>query len=209
MVSNRTPTAKASRSIFGRTIFGLPASVIAAAVSLAVIVYVAVNYYEISTQASHDESRPADVIVVFGAAEYSGKPSPTFRARLDHALVLYQRGIAPFIVTTGGKGDARFTEGGVGRDYLVAAGVPDAKVIAETQSEDTSESAQRVGAIMRANNMKSCVAVSDGYHIYRIKRMMHDQGVQTYGSPRPGGVARPLIFLREVASITLWRLHIT
>ena len=82
-------------------------------------------------------------------------------------------------------------------------------MIAETQSDDTSESAQRVAAIMRANNMRSCVAVSDGYHIYRIKRMMSKQGVSVFGSPRPGGNKRPFIFLREVASITLWRLHIT
>ena len=173
------------------------------------IAYVGITYHLISAQASRDETRPADVIVVFGAAEYAGKPSPAFRARLDHALTIYKQGIAPFIITTGGKGDAKFTEGGVGRDYLVAAGVPDAKVIAETQSDDTSESAQRVATIMRANHMQSCVAVSDGYHIYRIKRMMSKQGVNVFGSPRPGGNKRPFIFLREVASITLWRLHIT
>ena len=182
---------------------------ISLAILSAVIAYVGVTYHLIASQATKDEARPADVIIVFGAAEYSGKPSPAFRARLDHALTIYRQGIAPIIITTGGKGDSKFTEGGVGRDYLVAAGVPDASVIAETQSDDTSESARRVATIMRTNSMKTCVAVSDGYHIYRIKRMMHNQGVETYGSPRPGGRKRVSIFLREVASITLWRLHIT
>ena len=175
----------------------------------ATLAYVGYTYHLISAQAVKDEARPADVIIVFGAAEYAGHPSPAFRARLDHAIDINRKGVAPFVITTGGKGDAKFTEGGVGRDYLVAAGIPDAKVIAETQSEDTSESARRVATIMRANNMKTCVAVSDGYHIYRIKRMMKNQGVETYGSPRPGGNKKPFIFLREVASITLWRLHIT
>jgi uncharacterized SAM-binding protein YcdF (DUF218 family) len=178
-------------------------------IGAAALTYVAITYRSVSAQAVKDEARPADVIIVFGAAEYAGRPSPAFRARLDHALDIYRQGVAPFIITTGGKGDVKFTEGGVGRDYLVAAGVPDAKVIAETQSGDTSESAQRVATIMRANNMTTCVAVSDGYHIYRIKRMMMNQGVETYGSPRLGGNKTPLIFLREVASITLWRLHIT
>ena len=182
---------------------------ISLAIGLAVIAYAGVTYHLIASQATKDEARPADVIIVFGAAEYSGKPSPAFRARLDHALTIYRLGIAPIIITTGGKGDSKFTEGGVGRDYLVAAGVPDAKVIAETKSDDTSESARRVATIMRTNHMKTCVAVSDGYHIYRIKRMMKNQGVEAYGSPRPGGNKRVSIFLREVASITLWRLHIT
>src|SRR5437868_7699997 len=171
-----------------------------AAVALA---YIVVTYYLIARQATRDETRPADVIVVFGAAEYAGRPSPAFRARLDHAIDIYRKGVAPFIITTGGKGDAKFTEGGVGRDYLVAAGVPENKIIAETQSEDTSESAQRVSTIMHANGMRACVAVSDGYHIYRIKRMMGRQGITAYGSPRPGGNKRTFVYLREVASIPL------
>jgi len=178
-------------------------------IGIGALAYTGFTYYVIARQATKDETRPADVIVVFGAAEYSGRPSPAFRARLDHAADIYRQGVAPFIITTGGKGDTKFTEGGVGRDYLVAAGVPENKIIAETQSDDTSESAQRVSTIMRANGMRACVAVSDGYHIYRIKRMMGRQGIAAFGSPRPGGKRGPFVFLREVASITLWRLHIT
>jgi uncharacterized SAM-binding protein YcdF (DUF218 family) len=182
--------------------------------ALVLLAYITVTYYRVARQSALDESQPADVIVVFGAAEYAGKPSPIYRARLDHALLLYRRGVAPFVITTGGHGDdEHFTEGGVGRDYLVAAGIPEAKVIAETQSADTSDSAQRVGTIMKANHMKTCLAVSDGYHIHRIKLMMAGQGVIAFGAPRP--LLKPLtekqrmgFFLREVLSLTLWRLHL-
>jgi uncharacterized SAM-binding protein YcdF (DUF218 family) len=177
--------------------------------------YIGYNYYEVSQQAWVDETRAADAIVVFGAAEYSGRPSPVLRARLDHAADLYGRGLAPFIITTGGNGeDPNYSEGGVGRAYLIALHVPESHIIAETQSEDTAQSAQRVAAIMRANHMTTCLVVSDGYHIYRIKRMMDEQGVTAYGAPRPGTkelshVRRANFFLREVVSLTLWRLHLT
>src|SRR5438105_11925800 len=98
-----------------------------------VLVYVGYTYYQIARQSELDETRPADAIVVFGAAEYSGKPSPVLRARLDQALALYNSGLAPFIITTGGNGeDPTYSEGGVGRSYLIANGVPERKIIAET-----------------------------------------------------------------------------
>jgi uncharacterized SAM-binding protein YcdF (DUF218 family) len=182
--------------------------------ALAVLVYVVINYRAISRQSYIDEARAADVIVVLGAAEYAGKPSPVFKARLDHALSLYQRGLAPLMIVTGGHGgDAVHTEGTVGRDYLRANGVPEEKLIAETTSDDTSDSAERVANIMRANNLKSCVAVSDGYHLYRVKRLMSEEGIVVYGSPRPltksPGLGQRLENnLREVISLTLWRLHL-
>jgi uncharacterized SAM-binding protein YcdF (DUF218 family) len=185
------------------------------AVLAAVLIYIGVNYFRIARQSTLDETRPADVIIVFGAAEYSGKPSPIYRARLEHALALYKQGLAPFIITTGGNGeDPTYSEGGVGREYLIAAGVPESKIIAETQGEDTNESAQRVAAIIRANRMTTSLVVSDGYHIYRIKRMMADNGVVAFGSPRPGtknlpAKHRATLFFREVVSLTLWRLHLT
>ncbi len=178
------------------------------------LAYVGQNYVQVARQADRDEARDADAIIVFGAAEYAGKPSPVYRARLDHGLALYQQGLAPFVITTGGHGaDEHFTEGGVGRSYLMAAGVPEAKLIAETQSDDTSDSAERVAIIMKANNLKSCLAVSDGYHIHRIKLMMAEQGITAYGAPRPlakplSTTARASLFLREVLSLTLWRLHL-
>src|SRR5438128_11574196 len=101
------------------------------------LVYIGYNYAMIARQSELDETRLADAIIVFGAAEYSGKPSPVLRARLDHALDLYKRGLAPFIITTGGNGDdPTYSEGGVGRAYLIANGVPERSIIAETQSDD-------------------------------------------------------------------------
>jgi uncharacterized SAM-binding protein YcdF (DUF218 family) len=165
-------------------------------------------------EASREELRPADAIIVFGAAEYSGRPSPVYRARLDHAFELFQRGIAPVVITTGGSGsDPDYSEGGVGRDYLMRRGIPERNLIAETQGSDTAQSAQRVAVIMRANGMHSCVAVSDEYHVFRTKELLENQGLQVYVAPRPGSRPhsrwqRALAVLRESVSYLLWRLHL-
>lgn len=166
-------------------------------------------------QASTDERRPADAIVVFGAAEYSGRPSPVLRARLDHGLDLYRQDMAPFLITTGGSGkDPRYSEGGVGHAYLLAHGVPDEALIEETQGGDTAQSAERVAVIMHANGLRTCLAVSDAYHLYRVKQLMSNQGLECYASPRPGSIphstwARFWAVERETFSYTLWKLHIT
>lgn len=165
-------------------------------------------------QEDRDETQAADAIVVFGAAEYAGHPSPVLRARLDHALLLYQRGLAPYIIVTGGAGeDPHFSEGGVGRDYLVRRGVPENRVIAETQSRNTREQAERVAAIMRTNRMASCIAVSDAYHIFRAKAALERQGMTAYGAPRPEQHYVPLgrrilTVMREAVSFCLWKLHL-
>ena len=167
----------------------------------------------VARQGDVDEARRADAIVVFGAAEYSGRPSPVYRARLDHAFDLFERGLAPLIITTGGAGaDPTYNEGAVGRDYLSRRGVPDSNLIAETQSADTAESTQRVSAILHRNGLHTVVAVSDAYHIFRIKRLMRRYGIEAYGSPRPGSVprttwARLTTALREAASYIFWRIY--
>jgi uncharacterized SAM-binding protein YcdF (DUF218 family) len=170
-------------------------------------------FFRVWQQASREESRPADVIIVFGAAEYAGRPSPVFRARLDHGLALYKQKLAPTIITTGGMAwDPTYSEGGVGRDYLASKGVGDTHLIAETWSDNTAESAERVAKIMRTNGFKTCIAVSDPYHLFRIKRMMEAQGMTTFTSPRPQpGVAlssRLAHTTREAFSYTLWKLHL-
>jgi uncharacterized SAM-binding protein YcdF (DUF218 family) len=163
-------------------------------------------------QGSHQqELHSADAIVVFGAAEYDGRPSPVYRARLDHAYDLFRQGLAPIVITTGGAAaDPNFSEGGVGHDYLMHRGVPDSALIAETQASDTAESAVRVGVIMRANHMKSCIAVSDAYHVFRIRKMLEHEGVEVYVAPRADSRPRSLwqrgvTVLRECASYLLWR----
>jgi uncharacterized SAM-binding protein YcdF (DUF218 family) len=166
--------------------------------------------------ASLQEPHAADAIVVFGAAEYSGRPSPVFKARLDHGLELFRHGVAPVLITTGGAGgDPHFSEGGVGRDYLMHRGVPERSLIAETQGRDTAGSAIRVAVIMRANGLRSCVAVSDEYHVFRIRKLLEREGVgPVYVAPRPDSrprnvVQRMIAVLREATSYLLWRLGIT
>jgi uncharacterized SAM-binding protein YcdF (DUF218 family) len=178
-------------------------------------VYCPVIYWRIMHQAGRDEVRPADAIVVFGAAQYDGRPSPVYKARLDHAAHLYHRGLAPIVIITGGSGnDPYFSEGVVGREYLKTLGIPDNQLIAETQSPDTAESARRVAAIMATNSLHTCLAVSDSYHIFRIKQMLGREGVTAYAAPRPN--SRPQSFWRsqeslwhEIGSYTLWMLHLS
>ena len=107
----------------------------------ALVIYVAYVAMRIEWQSTRDEAQPADVILVLGAAEYRGRPSPVLRARLDHALDLYRRRLAARILTTGGAGgDPVFTEGGVGRAYLIGHGVPSEAIMVETEGESTVHS---------------------------------------------------------------------
>lgn len=188
---------------------------IALIAAIAAAFFVSVSVRIVRT-ASLQEVHRADAIVVFGAAEYSGHPSPVFRARLDHGFDLFRLSVAPVLITTGGAGeDPHFSEGGVGRDYLMHRGVPELNLIAETQGRDTAESAVRVAVIMRANGLHSCVAVSDAYHVFRIRKLLEREGVgPVYVAPRPdsrphGVVQRMVAVLREATSYLLWRVGIT
>ena len=120
------------------------------------------------------------------------------------------------VITTGGAAsDPKFSEGGVGKDYLMRHGVPENSLIAETQGRDTSESAVRVGVIMHANRLHSCVAVSDAYHVFRIRKLLLHEGVgPVYVAPRPDSRPHSLLqrawaVLRESTSYLLWRSGIT
>lgn len=172
-------------------------------------------YHAIRNQANRDETRPADAIVVFGAAEYNGVPSPVFASRLDHAFDLEQRGLAPLIITTGGSGgDREFTEAGVGRDYLVQKGAPADKIVTDPRSETTWESVEEVTRLLRARRASSCIAVSDGFHLYRIKMMFHAEGISAYDSPAPNSpiesdpFERTIYSLREMLAVTLFHLGV-
>ena len=154
----------------------------------------------------------AEAIVIFGAAEYAGRPSPVYRARLDHGLELFQKSMAPVVITTGGAGqDPDFSEGGVGRDYLLRRGIPERDLIAETQGADTAQSAARVANIMRANGMRSCIAVSDAYHVFRIRALLEHEGVSAAVAPRPESKPHSLwqrfvAVMREATSYLAWEL---
>jgi uncharacterized SAM-binding protein YcdF (DUF218 family) len=176
-------------------------------------IYLAVVAREIHRQSTIEEARPADVILVLGAAEYRGRPSPVFKARLDHALELYRRGLAPWVLTSGGAGgDPLFTEGGVGRSYLVGNGVPSEAIIVEPEAETTVQSMTAVAEIMRRMGLRTCILVSDGYHIFRAKQMLATQGFRVYGSPRPDpsaeGARQWWRYARLSVGYLLWRVGI-
>jgi uncharacterized SAM-binding protein YcdF (DUF218 family) len=182
----------------------------------ALAAFLVVTAVRIVREGRSQELHQADAIVVFGAAEYAGHPSPVLRARLDHAFDLFHRGIAPVVITTGGAAsDPSFSEGGVGRDYLEHRGVPERNLIAETQGSDTAQSAVRVAVIMRANGLHSCIAVSDAYHVFRIKKLLEHEGIgPVYVSPRPDSrphsvAQRAFAVLREASSYLLWTLGVT
>ncbi len=176
----------------------------------ALLVYVAYLTMRIEQQATSEEARPADVILVLGAAEYRGRPSPVLRARLDHAFDLYKRKLAPRLLTTGGAGgDPVFTEGGVGRAYLISRGVPSEAIIVENEGESTLESTAMAAEIMRRMGLHSVIVVSDGYHIFRVKRMLQFRGLSVYGSPRKDLTRDPLHerwnCLKQAIGYIMWR----
>jgi uncharacterized SAM-binding protein YcdF (DUF218 family) len=183
-----------------------------AAVALLFALVVTITGIRIVHEAGKQELHPADAIVVFGAAEYSGRPSPVLRARLDHAYDLFAKDLAPVIMTTGGAAeDPSYSEGGVGHDYLMHRGVPERNLIAETLGTDTAHSAERLGVIMRANGMKSCLAVSDEYHVFRIKKLLEHEGMTVYVAPRTGSrpkgaFQRMIAVLREAMSYLAWKV---
>jgi uncharacterized SAM-binding protein YcdF (DUF218 family) len=169
-------------------------------------------YLQIERYADEDQAAPADAIGVFGAAEYDGRPSPVYRARLDHALTLYHRGIAPLIITLGGGGGDAYSEGAVGREYLMSMGVPEDVIIAETESRNTEESARRIAVIAHANGLRRLVIVSDGTHLFRIHAICAADGLDVLTSPRPrvaieGSSEEYDRLAHEILSYTLWRLR--
>ena len=154
---------------------------------LAAIVLVALGgyaAYRIWEQGMRDEQRPADAIVVMGAAQYDGRPSPVFAARLDHAIDLFHAGVARWLIVTGGKQEGdRTTEAASARVYAVAKGVPYDAILAEDQSRTTLQSIRGVASLMRTEALGTAIFVSDPTHMLRVLRMASDEGIEAYGSP--------------------------
>ena len=140
--------------------------------------------YRVWAQGQKDEERPADAIVVMGAAQYDGRPSPVFAARLDHGVALFLAGDAPRFVVTGGKaaGD-RTTEAAAGRAFAIERGVPPDSIIVEDRSRTTLESVRAVAALLKADGATTALFVSDRPHMLRVLRMAADAGVTAWGSP--------------------------
>jgi uncharacterized SAM-binding protein YcdF (DUF218 family) len=162
---------------------------------------------------ARQDSRPAsDAIVVLGSAQYNGVPSSIFEARLEHAVALYEDGVAPMIVTVGGKatGD-QFTEAEAGRDYLANAGVPSDALLAVPEGVDTLESMRAVSTAFDEHGWSSAVLVTDPWHAMRAERMAQDAGIEAESSPTRQGPAvqtRATQFryiLRETAAYLVYR----
>lgn len=186
---------------------------LAAVAGIAILAALFSTARAIEQQSTVDEARPADVILVLGAAEYRGRPSPVLEARLNHALWLYRQGLAPRILTTGGKGgDPNFTEGEVARAYLSKHDVPSEAILVESEGDTTVYSTAAASEIMRRLSLNSCIVVSDGYHIYRVKKMLESQGMQVYGSPRPSEShedwREQWLYFRQAVAYGLWRIGI-
>ena len=170
------------------------------------VLYVVVTFMQVLVSAGRDDRGPADAIVVLGAAQYNGAPSPVLAARLDHALELWEQGVAPLVVTTGSnqEGD-RFTEGYAGFEYLLLAGVPEESLLVITDGSSTWEQLAATARQLRARELESVVLVSDPYHVLRLAQIADEVGLDASISPTDGGSSIRQL-LRETAAVSLGRI---
>ena len=144
----------------------------------------ALTMVEIVLTGKRDEARPAAAIVVLGAAQYVGRPSPVLRARLDHAIALWQTGLAPRLIVTGGRGEGDTTsEAAVSRRYALRRGVPDSAIVLENAGRTTRESLQGVAAIMSGQQRRDVILVSDPFHMLRLSILARRLGLEPLTSP--------------------------
>jgi uncharacterized SAM-binding protein YcdF (DUF218 family) len=195
----------------GVRVGNLVSRVVAAAV-LAVVLLVASTALAIWWTARQDSRPASDAIVVLGSAQYNGVPSSIFEARLEHAIALFEDGVAPVIVTVGGKADGdQFAEAEAGRDYLASSGIPEDALLAVPEGVDTLESIRAVSAAFTEHGWSGAVLVSDPWHAMRAERMAEDAGLDAESSPTRQGPAvqtRTTQFryiLRETAAYLLYR----
>ena len=158
--------------------------------------------FRIWATGNQDDRPNADAIVVLGAAQYNGRPSPVFRARLDHAVDLYEAGVARYLVVTGGKakGD-RTTEADAARSYAITRGVPASAILVEDQGRTTLESLRAVAALLRDHGLGSAIFVSDRTHMLRVLRIARDEGITAHGSPTATSPTDATLLSRADATI--------
>lgn len=186
---------------------------------LLALLYILVLFVLIRRAATLDDAQTADVIVVLGAAQYNGRPSPVFRARLDHTAALFRKNVAARILTTGGYGlDRHFSEAGVAKTYLEKQNIPGACILTEASGSTTIDSLEKSIELLKRQKLTRVVAVSDGFHLFRIKRILRDHQIVAYGSPAQNSLiessfrSRALASLREVFVYTAYliqhKLHV-
>jgi uncharacterized SAM-binding protein YcdF (DUF218 family) len=184
---------------------------IVAAVTAALVLYLGITFVQVWRAARRDEARPVEAIVVLGAAQYNGQPSSVLRARLDHAIALWRRRLAPVIVVTGGRqpGD-RFTEATASANYLLARGVPDRAVLREVSGESSWQSLAATATFLRQRDIQRVLLVSDPFHSYRIGAIADELGLDAHTSPTRespiSGTTETRYMLRETAAVALGRV---
>ncbi|MDQ2827098.1 MAG: YdcF family protein [Actinomycetota bacterium] len=173
--------------------------------------YLGVTFAQVWLAARSDGARPAQAIVVFGTAQYNGKPSPVLAARLDHAIDLYRQKLAPVIVVTGGNqpGD-RFTEASASADYLLSRGVPEADLLREVSGTSSWQSLAAAANFLDDRNIKEVLLVSDPFHSLRIRDMASELGLDGHSSPTRTspirGVTEAEYMARETVAVAVGRI---
>ena len=173
------------------------------------VVYVGVTFWQVWHASHEDHAQPAQAIIVLGAAQYNGTPSPVLKARLDHAAQLYERKLAPVIMLTGGRqpGD-QFTEASAGEAYLLRAGVPASAMQLESQGRNSWQSLAAAARILKQQGRTKVILVSSPYHSYRIERIAHEVGLEGHASPASDAPDKATFahLLHETASVSVGRI---
>ena len=181
-----------------------PALRIAVVVVLIAVIYVGITAVQVYAAGRRDERAPADAVVVLGAAQYDGRPSPVFQARLDHALALYAERVAPQVVVTGGKqASDRVTEAFTAYDYLRDRGVPDDALLVVTDGRDTWESLAATARVLDERGLRRVVLVSDPTHALRTQVIAESLGLHAQVSPTDTSPAGSATRLRQTARETV------
>ncbi len=184
---------------------------VAAGLAAAIVLYLAVTFVQVWRAARADQARPAEAIVVFGTAQYNGVPSPVLAARLDHAIELYRKGLAPVIVVTGGNqpGD-RFTEATASANYLITRGVPDEHVLREVSGTSSWQSLAAAATFLGDREITDVLLVSDPFHSLRIRAMASELGLEAHSSPTRTspirGTTEARYMVRETVAVAVGRI---
>ena len=182
-----------------------------AALTAALLLYLAVTFVQVWRESNRDEARRVQAIVVLGAAQYDGRPSPVLRARLDHAATLYRRKLAPRVVVTGGKqaGD-RVTEATVSAEYLARHGVPQDAILREVSGRSSWQQLAAAAAFLKTRGITRVLLVSDGFHAARISAIADELGLEGYTSPATDspihGASKLTYVGRETLAVAAGRL---
>lgn len=176
-------------------------------------VYLGVTFVQVWQAARRDEARPAQAIVVFGAAQYGGRPSPVLRARLDHAISLYKDGLADAIVVTGGRlpsDTSGYTEARASAEYLMRRGIPDGDILREVTGRNSWQSLASAAAFLKRRGITRVLLVSDGFHSLRVGAMADELGLTAYTSPTRSspitGMEKLPYFAKETAAVAIGRV---